>query len=94
MSGDFAMTYEHEYLQKETSNRKAENRHVNDESFLPVLRYLLNYGSQTAGIQSPILVYFGRPLVSSCESGNATTSHQHYATIYTGCLFVSEYCTS
>ena len=32
--------------------------------------------------------------VSSCESGNTTTSHQHYATIYTGCLFVSEYCTS
>jgi len=30
--------------------------------------------------------------VSSCESGNTTTSHQHYVTIYTGCLFVSEYC--
>ena len=31
--------------------------------------------------------------VSSCESGNTTTSHQHYATFYTGCLFVNEYCT-
>ena len=32
--------------------------------------------------------------VSSRESGNTTISHQHCATIYTGYLFVSEYCTS
>jgi len=32
--------------------------------------------------------------VSSCKSANTTRSRQHYATIYTGCLFVSEYCTS